>query len=188
MADCGISWHTHDPGIVLTHLAVAIADGTGYLVDIAALKEQEGALRPGGLGGHGPGEAVHARAVFELRAMLVALATARACVWAVQPPQGPMTWDFDSTCSASIRRRRTPRPTTPGLVGLPPDVLLRRRHRRALAGLLCPGNAGANTVADHLSVLDDAAAQLPAEVTLSHGVRDDESLVANPLVVRIQNG
>src|ERR1035438_3077019 len=26
MADCGISWHTHDPGVVLTHLAVSIAD------------------------------------------------------------------------------------------------------------------------------------------------------------------
>ncbi len=25
MGDCGISWHTHDPGVVLTHLAVAIA-------------------------------------------------------------------------------------------------------------------------------------------------------------------
>jgi hypothetical protein len=27
MADCGISWNTHDPGVVLTHLAVAIAVG-----------------------------------------------------------------------------------------------------------------------------------------------------------------
>ncbi|MGD0880769.1 MAG: hypothetical protein ABSB09_04260 [Acidimicrobiales bacterium] len=28
MSACGINWHTHDPGIVLTHLAVAIADGS----------------------------------------------------------------------------------------------------------------------------------------------------------------
>ena len=27
MAGCGISWNTHDPGVVLAHLAVAIADG-----------------------------------------------------------------------------------------------------------------------------------------------------------------
>jgi hypothetical protein len=33
MADCGISWHTHDSGVVLTHLAVAIADGGGCLSD-----------------------------------------------------------------------------------------------------------------------------------------------------------
>ena len=26
MSACGINWHTHDPGVVLTHLAVAIAD------------------------------------------------------------------------------------------------------------------------------------------------------------------
>jgi len=41
MEDCGINWHTHDPGVVLTHLAVAIADGADCLADIAALKEQE---------------------------------------------------------------------------------------------------------------------------------------------------
>src|SRR5271166_6253380 len=40
MADCGISWHTHDPGVVLTHLAVAIADGADCLTDFAALGEQ----------------------------------------------------------------------------------------------------------------------------------------------------
>jgi hypothetical protein len=33
MTGCGISWHTHDPGVVLTHLAVAIADGADCLAD-----------------------------------------------------------------------------------------------------------------------------------------------------------
>jgi hypothetical protein len=40
MVDCGISWHTHDPGVVLTHLAVAIADGADCLCDIDALRCQ----------------------------------------------------------------------------------------------------------------------------------------------------
>ena len=40
MADCGISWHTHDPGVVLTHLAVAIADGADCLCDIDALRNK----------------------------------------------------------------------------------------------------------------------------------------------------
>ena len=39
MGSCGISWHTHDPGVVLTHLAVAIADGADFLSDLAALRE-----------------------------------------------------------------------------------------------------------------------------------------------------
>ena len=46
MEDCGISWHTHDPGVVLTHLAVAIADGVDCLADMAALKEQEDLFGP----------------------------------------------------------------------------------------------------------------------------------------------
>lgn len=33
----------------------------------------------------------------------------------------------------------------------------------ALAGLLWPGNAGSNTAADHIAVLDDALAQLPVD-------------------------
>jgi len=40
MADCGISWHTHDPGVVLTHLAVSIADGATVSPDFEALREQ----------------------------------------------------------------------------------------------------------------------------------------------------
>ena len=41
MSACGINWHTHDPGVVLTHLAVAIADGADCLADM---------LRPGRAG------------------------------------------------------------------------------------------------------------------------------------------
>jgi hypothetical protein len=53
-----------------------------------------------------------------------------------------------------------------------------------LAGLLRPGNAGANTVADHVRVLDDATAQLPAEIAAGHHVGDDPALVTRSLVVR----
>ena len=51
---------------------------------------------------------------------------------------------------------------------LPADGLP-RRHRRALAGLLRPGNAGSGTAADHVEVLDVALAQLPVDPT-SHEV------------------
>ena len=96
MAECAINWHTHDPGVVLTHLAVAIADGADCLADIAALKEQEDLFGPVASVATA-WRAVHATAVFELRAIPVALAAARARVWAAEPPQGPMIWDFDST-------------------------------------------------------------------------------------------
>jgi len=38
MAGCGISRRTRVPGVVLTHLAVAIADGADCLSDLAALE------------------------------------------------------------------------------------------------------------------------------------------------------
>jgi hypothetical protein len=37
MDDCEIPWHTNDDGVVLTHLAIAIADGADCLADIGAI-------------------------------------------------------------------------------------------------------------------------------------------------------
>ena len=54
----------------------------------------------------------------------------------------------------------------------------------ALSGLLRPGNAGSNTVADHVVVLDEALAQLPASLQAGHGAGDDCDLVERPVVVR----
>ena len=77
MAECAITWHTHDPGVVLTHLAVAMADGADCSADFAALKEQEELFGPVA-SMRTAWRAVHATAVFELRAIPVALAAARA--------------------------------------------------------------------------------------------------------------
>jgi hypothetical protein len=41
------------------------------------------------------------------------------------------------------------------------------------SGLLRPGNAGANTVADHVKVLDDAIAQVPEKIAAGHHDGDD---------------
>jgi Transposase DDE domain group 1 len=53
-----------------------------------------------------------------------------------------------------------------------------------LAELLRPGNAGANTIADHVAVLDAAIAQLPAEIAVGHRVGDDPTLVRRAIQVR----
>jgi hypothetical protein len=50
--------------------------------------------------------------------------------------------------------------------------------------VLRPGNAGANTVADHLVVTDEAIAQLPDEVAAGHRDGDDPALVRRKLVMR----
>ena len=53
-----------------------------------------------------------------------------------------------------------------------------------LAATLRPGNAAANSSADHLVVLDAAIAQLPVEVAAGHLVDDDPATVARPVMVR----
>jgi hypothetical protein len=46
-------------------------------------------------------------------------------------------------------------------VGLPPALSFLDATREALSGLLRAGNAGSNTAADHITVLDQALAQIP---------------------------
>ena len=41
MGKRGISWHTHDSGVALTDLAVAIIDGAHCLAHLSVLREQE---------------------------------------------------------------------------------------------------------------------------------------------------
>jgi hypothetical protein len=53
-----------------------------------------------------------------------------------------------------------------------------------LAAILRPGNAGANTVADHVTVLDQAISQLPEPIARGHRTADDPDLVARDVIVR----
>jgi len=77
MAGCGINWHTHDPGIVLTHLAVAIADGADCLADLASLREQSELFGPVASIATA-WLAVEATRATELRSIPEAIASARA--------------------------------------------------------------------------------------------------------------
>ena len=49
---------------------------------------------------------------------------------------------------------------------------------------LRPGDAGANTVADHFTVLEIAVAPLPAEIGPGHHLGDDPAIVQRKLQVR----
>ena len=96
MAGCGIRWHTHDPGVVLTHLAVAIADGADCLADMAALRERAELFGPVASIATA-WRAVEATTAFELRAIPTAVAAARAKVWVASPPGDSLVLDFDAT-------------------------------------------------------------------------------------------
>ncbi len=183
MADCGISWHTHDPGVVLTHLAVAIADGADCLADIAALKEQEDLFGPVASVATA-WRTVHATASVELRAISAAMATARACVWAVEPPEGPMIWDFDSTLVTSYAEKEDAAPTYKHGFGFNPLAVWCDNTNEPLTAMLRPGNAAPNDTDDHLELLECAVRSVPAEYALGHEEGDDPAMVLHPILVR----
>ena len=54
----------------------------------------------------------------------------------------------------------------------------------ALAAVLRPGNAAANNIADHETVLDQAISQLPAHIAVGHRRGDDRDLVRRDVRVR----
>jgi hypothetical protein len=183
MVDCGISWHTHDPGVVLTHLAVAIADGADCLSDIAALKPQEELFGPVASVATA-WRAVHATTSVELRGIPQALAAARERIWAKSPPVGPMTWDFDSTLLDSHSDKEDAAPTYKGGFGFDPLGVWCDNTTEPLAAMLRPGNAAPSDTDDHLELLEQAYLAVPLEYRAGHDEGDDPSLVVHPILVR----
>lgn len=84
---------------------------------------------------------------------------------AVADPQaGPLCIDLDAPLVTSHSDKQRAAGTYKGGYGFHPLLAYLDRGDGAgegLAGLLRPGNAGANTAADHIDVLESALAQLP---------------------------
>jgi hypothetical protein len=182
MADCGISWNTHDPGVVLTHLAVAIADGADCLKDIDALRKQSELF----------GEvasvttawrAVKATTAPELRAIREAVAKTREIVWA-EAPQGDITIDFDATLVDVRSEKQDAAPTYKKGYGFHPLGAWCDTTGEPLALMLRPGNAGSNDADDHLELLDQAIGALPPEHHAGHEPGDDPDLVRHHILLR----
>ena len=183
MGSCGISWHTHDPGVVLTHLAVAIADGADCLSDLAALRESTELFGPVA-SVPTAWRAIQATGSVELRAIPKAVAAARAKVWAASPPGLSLTLDFDATLLTAYSEKQDAAPTYKKGFGFHPLGVWCDTTAEPLAAMLRPGNAGSNDADDHLELLDQAIAALPAEYQAGHQPGDDPSSVVHPMLVR----
>jgi hypothetical protein len=98
MPECGISWHTHDPGVVLTHLG-GHRRGADCWLTWHPLREQAelfGCVASIAMAWRAVDAAAEA-AVFELLAVPETVATARAKVWAASPHGDSLVFDFDAT-------------------------------------------------------------------------------------------
>ena len=107
--DDGISWHTHHPGVVLTHLAIAIVDRADCLSDMAAHCEQAELFGPVA-STPTAWRAVEATTASELRQIPKAVAAARAKVWAASPPGESLVLDFDATLVRSYSEKQDAAP------------------------------------------------------------------------------
>ena len=183
MSACGINWHTHDPGVVLTHLAVAIADGADCLADMASLREQAELFGPVA-SIPTAWRAIEATTAFELRAIPDAVAAARAMVWAACPPGESLVFDFDATLQTSYSEKQDAAPTYKKGFGFFPLGVWCDTTGEPLAAMLRPGNAGANDADDHIELLDRALSGLPEEYQTGHFDGDHPDLVEHPILVR----
>ena len=86
----------------------------------------------------------------------------------------PVLLDIDaSIVGIHSENKENAAATFKGTYGFHPMMCFADATGETLAAVLRPGNAGANTVTDHLDVLDQAVAQLPAGIALGHRNGDD---------------
>lgn len=157
----------HAPGRVLTDVAVAVADGADAITGIAVLGDRQGVFGP--VASMPTAWRVLDRVDADhLPAVRDARATARERAWAAGagPDLGQeLAIDFDATITIAHSEKENAAATWKRTFGFHPLLAFLDRPEiaggEALAGLLRKGNAGSNTAADHVTVLEMALAALP---------------------------
>ncbi|MEV7864301.1 IS1380 family transposase [Streptomyces hirsutus] len=164
----------HAPGRIAVDMAVMLADGGEAIRDLGILRDQPTVFGP----------VASTTTAWRLLAdidstMLAALRAARAQAREVAWLQAAETGggipaaraagrdlpglvpDIDATLITCHSEKEAAAPTYKGGFGYHPLLCFLANTGEAMSGLLRPGNAGANTAADHITVLDRALAQIP---------------------------
>jgi hypothetical protein len=152
----------HDPGRVIRDLAVMLADGGECVSDLGAVRDQQALFGP--VASDSTAFRVVDRIASEpalLAALRAAHARARERFWELHGAPARLTIDVDATLITAHSEKEGAAGTYKGGYGFHPLAAYADQTREALGGLLRPGNAGANTAADHQAVLDLALAQIP---------------------------
>lgn len=182
-------WRRHHPGRTMGQVILALADGATCLSDLAVLRNQPA------LAGPVASEATvwrtfEAVGPAELRGMAAVRAAARERAWAggAGPDGELLVIDIDATIVTTKADKQDAAPTYKRTYGHHPLLAMAGDCNEVLAGILRPGNAGANTAEDHVVVLGEAIAALPTEWRLGHEPGDHPDDAAKELVVRADAG
>jgi hypothetical protein len=174
----------HDPGRVVRDLAVMLADGGDCLADLRAVRDQEP------LFGRVASDATAFRVIDRIacdRGLLDALRAARARArenaWNAGAAPERIIIDIDATLITAHSEKDGAAGTFRGGFGFHPLLAYLGETREALAGVLRAGNAGANTAADHVEVVELALEQLPRDAveTAPIVVRTDSAAATHEL-------
>jgi hypothetical protein len=173
----------HDRGRLLAQVAVMLAAGGRCVADMAALRDQPALF---GQVASDPTiwrcfDAINCGVLEGLR---TARAAARQRVWQLRRRRGRVMLDVDaSLVEIHSENKEQAASHYKGGYGFHPMFCF-TDDGEALAGMLRPGNAAANSGADQLAVVDAAIAQLPADVAAGHHSGDDPTLLRERIVVR----
>ena len=174
-----------DRGTVLTQAMLMLAGGGESVADIEHLRTQDR------LFGSVPSDTTLRRTILAidpatLAGLASAVAETRAEVWArSDATAGPVVLDIDaSLVEIHSENKEGTAPHFKGGFGFHPMFCFADQTGEALGAMLRPGNANANTIADHLTVLDQAISQLPGGVAAGHRPGEDPDLVVRPVMVR----
>jgi Transposase DDE domain group 1 len=154
----------HDPGRVIRDLAVMLADGGECVSDLGAVRDQEALFGPVA------SDSTAFRMIDRIAAdpalvdaLRAAHARARERFWKHRGAPERLTIDVDATLITAHSEKEGAAGNYKGGYGFHPLHAYADETREALGALLRPGNAGANTAADHVTVLDRALEQIPTE-------------------------
>jgi hypothetical protein len=191
----------HDPGRVAVDVAVMLADGGEAICDLAVLRDQAGLFGPIA------SDPTAWRLLSDMDSATLgrlqqARAAAREIAWAQRTemcgglpatnaaglPVPGLVLDLDASIVLCHSQKESATPTWKHTFGYHPLFCFLDNTREALSGMLREGRAGSNTTADHITVLDQALAQIPDY--LRHGtpvlVRSDSAGCTHGLLAHIR--
>jgi hypothetical protein len=177
----------HDRGKVLTQVMLMLAGGGECCGDIEYLRAQPGLFGPV------PSDSTVWRTFARidettLGYLVQSMAAVRAQVWSrssATTGRDPIVLDIDaSLVEVHSENKEGTAPSYKGGFGFHPMFCFADATGETLAGLLRPGNAAANSIEDHLGVLDQAIGQLPGDIAAGHQSGDDMAAVARAVRVR----
>ncbi|MBD8057328.1 IS1380 family transposase [Rhodococcus ruber] len=168
----------HDPGKIVLDLAVSLAIGGDCLADIAQLRAHPELF--GAVASDPTVSRLISRLAADTDTALAAIdrarATARSHAWAAAGTSAPdhaideahpLVLDIDATLVTAHSEKEQAAPTFKRGFGFHPLCAFVDHGTggtgEPVAMLLRPGNSGSNTASDHITVVQDALAQLPLD-------------------------